>query len=298
VEVIAGRWAAAERYADEALMLGEQIEAPIMVCDGLTISALVDALPGRVEEAREKVGRAREIAERVRSTQRANYALYTLGLLELSVGATEAAADAYRAVTDSGWTRWVCWAGARPAADAVEALCEVGDVERARAIAATLVTDARERPLTAACLATAAGDHDRAVELLRSASPAPVPFREARDQLLLGRMLRRSRRRADARAALTLARGGFDRLGAVLWVERVDEELSRLGGRSPAGATLTASERRVAELVAAGLSNKEVAAQLVVTVRTVEAHLSKIYAKLGVRGRSGLAAAWKEHAPE
>lgn len=97
---------------------------------------------------------------------------------------------------------------------------------------------------------------------------------------------------------LTEARAEFERLGARCWVERTDEEAGRLGGRSPAGQALTASELRVAELVAEGLSNKEVAVRLVVTVRTVEAHLSKIYAKLGVRSRTELAAAWNAQTAE
>jgi DNA-binding NarL/FixJ family response regulator len=80
----------------------------------------------------------------------------------------------------------------------------------------------------------------------------------------------------------------------MLWAARAQDELARLGGRSPAGAEFTESERRVAELVAAALSNKEVAVRLVVTSRTVEAHLSRIYAKRGIRSRAELAARWPE----
>jgi DNA-binding NarL/FixJ family response regulator len=112
--------------------------------------------------------------------------------------------------------------------------------------------------------------------------------------LLLGRVLRQSRRRSEARETLVAARDAFAALHAVTWIDRCDEEIARLGGRSPSGSKLTASERRVAELVAEGLSNKEVAVRLVVTVRTVEAHLSRVYAKLGVRSRTALAAAWKQ----
>jgi DNA-binding NarL/FixJ family response regulator len=132
------------------------------------------------------------------------------------------------------------------------------------------------------------------VDALRALPRAPAPFRRGRDLLVLGRLLRQTRRRSDARAALEQAKATFTDLGAPLWVERTEEELARLGGRTPAGATLTESERRVARLVASGLSNKEVAAQLVITVRTVEAHLSNVYAKLGVRSRTELAARWSE----
>jgi DNA-binding NarL/FixJ family response regulator len=80
----------------------------------------------------------------------------------------------------------------------------------------------------------------------------------------------------------------FDTLGAAVWAERAAAELARISGRRAAGA-LTETERRVAELVADGLSNKEVAARLFVSVRAVEANLSKVYAKLGVRSRTQLA---------
>ena len=93
--------------------------------------------------------------------------------------------------------------------------------------------------------------------------------------------------RAEARSALTAALELFDGLGAPLWAERAAAE--RIPGRAPRSGDLSETEQRVAELVAKGLSNKEVAASLFVTVRTVESNLSKVYAKLGVRSRSELA---------
>jgi DNA-binding CsgD family transcriptional regulator len=68
-------------------------------------------------------------------------------------------------------------------------------------------------------------------------------------------------------------------------------ELARLGGRPAAGGSLTLAERQVAELAAAGRSNREIADELVVSVRTVESQLSAAYGKLGVRGRATLARA-------
>ncbi|OLB74040.1 MAG: hypothetical protein AUI14_24625 [Actinobacteria bacterium 13_2_20CM_2_71_6] len=69
-------------------------------------------------------------------------------------------------------------------------------------------------------------------------------------------------------------------------------ELARIGGRAPVPGGLTPTERHVAELVARGHTNTEVAAQLFLSVKTVAAHLTRVYAKLGVRSRSELAAAW------
>ena len=81
----------------------------------------------------------------------------------------------------------------------------------------------------------------------------------------------------------------FDRIGARLWAEKARAELGRIGGRAGSPRGLTQAEQRVAALVAEGKTNKEVAADLVVSVRTVEANLSRIYDKLGIRSRTELA---------
>ena len=82
----------------------------------------------------------------------------------------------------------------------------------------------------------------------------------------------------------------FEGTGARLWTARAHAELARISGRAPSPEDLTVTERQVAELVARGMSNREVAAELFVTVRAVESTLTKTYAKLGVRSRTELAA--------
>src|ERR687895_196023 len=89
----------------------------------------------------------------------------------------------------------------------------------------------------------------------------------------------------------------FDRLGAELYAERTRAELSRISGRSPSGGLLTPTEQRIAELVAEGRSNKEVAAATFVTAKTVETNLSRIYAKLGIHPRTELARRIAEGVP-
>ena len=108
-------------------------------------------------------------------------------------------------------------------------------------------------------------------------------------QLALGGVLRRARRRREARAALQDAVDGFDAIGSPLWAARARAELARVGGRTGSGAALTGSEHRVAELVAQGMTNREVAEALFVSEHTVESHLSSAYRKLGVRSRTELA---------
>ena len=120
----------------------------------------------------------------------------------------------------------------------------------------------------------------------------PTVGAAARALLVLGRAQRRAKKRAAARESLAAARAGFEQLGCPGWAQAAAAELDRIAGRraTPAGE-LTPGERRVAELVAAGLSNKQVAEQLYVSVYTVEAHLSQAYAKLGIASRTQLAAA-------
>jgi DNA-binding CsgD family transcriptional regulator len=121
------------------------------------------------------------------------------------------------------------------------------------------------------------------------------PFDLARIRLLYGEHLRRARRRIDAREQLRAAIDGFERLGAEPWAERARAELRASGEtarkRDPGTAPrLTPQERQVARFVAQGLSNKEVAAQLYLSPRTIDAHLRNAFAKLGVTSRTQLAA--------
>jgi len=116
-----------------------------------------------------------------------------------------------------------------------------------------------------------------------------MPFELGRTLLALGTAQRRARQRRAARESLTEALAIFDELGAPLWGDKTRAELSRIGGRTPAGETLTPTEARIAALVADGKTNREAAAELVVAVHTIEAALTRIYAKLGVRSRTELA---------
>ena len=129
-----------------------------------------------------------------------------------------------------------------------------------------------------------------AEEALRHHERLPMPFETARTRLFMGQVQRRRRRRQASEASLRAALETFERLGAPLWAQRARAELGRLSASSPGGG-LTTAERRVAELAAAGLSNKQIAAELFIAAKTVEMTLSSVYRKLGIRSRSGLFAA-------
>src|SRR5262249_43314879 len=120
------------------------------------------------------------------------------------------------------------------------------------------------------------------------------PLDLARIQLLCGEHLRRERRRRDARESLRAALEGFERLGATVWAERARAELRASGEtarrRDPSTASqLTPQEPQIARCVSEGLANKEVAAQLFLSPRTVDAHLRNVFAKLGITSRTQLA---------
>jgi DNA-binding CsgD family transcriptional regulator len=196
--------------------------------------------------------------------------------------------------------------GAFPVAgDLAEALAETGQPAAAGQVIARLaeLAAAQHHPWglatadRAAAVATLAGGYDDAAAAqLAGAAEAyralGAGWDAARALLALGRAQRRAKKRAAARDSLEQARAGFDQLGCPGWAQAAAAELDRISGRRAApGGGLTPGERRVAELVAAGLSNKQVAEQLYVSIYTVEAHLSQAYAKLGIGSRTQLARA-------
>jgi DNA-binding CsgD family transcriptional regulator len=130
----------------------------------------------------------------------------------------------------------------------------------------------------------------QAAEALTRCAGLELGIEIARTFLIAGQIDRRRRRKATAADHLRRAAGLFDQMGAPMWSERARAELGRVGLRSPTPSLLTASERRVAELIAAGRTNREAAAQLFISPKTVEANLARVYRKLGVHSRAELGA--------
>jgi DNA-binding CsgD family transcriptional regulator len=140
--------------------------------------------------------------------------------------------------------------------------------------------------------AAAEAHYMEALRLLEQAGPDHRPFDRARVQLGYGQWLRRARRRVEARTQLTAAHAAFQRLGADPWTERAGTELRATGQtvqrQDLLARQLTPQEMQVVRLVAEGSSNREVAAQLFLSPRTVAYHLYKAYPKLGIRSRTQL----------
>lgn len=189
--------------------------------------------------------------------------------------------------------------------DLVEAAVHIDRVDDARRhVAAALALgladiSPRLALLCAGATAMAAADADAEAlfaEAVKHSAAERFPFEHARIRLAHGMWLRRQRRYRDAAPILEAARSSFDQLGATPWAERAAAELRAAGSTvaRPRGEELSAQERRIAELAAAGLSNKEIADRLFLSPRTVGAHLYRIFPKLGIARRSGLRQALDE----
>jgi DNA-binding CsgD family transcriptional regulator len=307
VEMRLGDWDLAERMADEGLLEALDVGQDFLI-HAIAFNRLhLSILRGHVEASEPEIARLMEEAERD------NDRWLTLSLMSLSGFLSLSTGDARDA-----W-RWLEPAlslqdelGREPTfgkmplftirPNAIEALIALDEVDRAEQLLESfekrmakpkrpngLVSSARSRALVAA----AQGDLETARSALERALAAhkllPDPFERGRTMLVLGTVERRAKRKRDAHEALEEAREIFSGLGARLWIGKAETELERVGGRRDSGSGLTPTELQVAELVAAGCSNKEIAAQLFVSVRTVEANLSKIFRELGIDSRTELA---------
>jgi DNA-binding CsgD family transcriptional regulator len=298
LELWTGNWARAETLALDHLELAETTGQTLERLTAIYSLTLVHAHMGRVDETRERLAPALVEAEQA-DPWNLYQLLSVLGFLELScerpTEAVEALGRAFDLYQDIG-------AGDTPAVyeNYPEALVATGDLVRAREIVDLYERRASKALALApalrcrALVAEAEGDLDAAVAALAEAlvlhEQVAMPFSRARTLLVLGRVRRRVGERRAARQALDEALAVFEELGAPRWADRTRDELARVPSRRAAASdALTPTEERVAALVAEGRTNKEVAQGLFLSEKTVEANLTRIYRKLGVRSRAGLA---------
>ncbi|HJS70088.1 MAG TPA: LuxR C-terminal-related transcriptional regulator, partial [Gaiellaceae bacterium] len=305
---LVGHWSDALQVAEEASDLALQTDQRPMLAYSLAIRALVRASLGLEPDARADAQQALAFAgERGMAAARL-HSLWALGLLGLSLDrpaetarllAPERERLLAAGVGEPGTIRFV--------PDEIEALSALGRADEARPLLEWLEERAsildRSSALAAAArcrglLEAASGDNDAALtefeEALAQHARIASPFERARTLLAFGATQRRSKKKAAARKSLSEALAVFEELGAALWAGKARSELASIGGRPPPSNELTPAEERVAALVAEGRTNREVAAQLYVTDRTVEYHLSRIYRKLDVRSRAELARHFRE----
>jgi DNA-binding CsgD family transcriptional regulator len=301
-----GNWAAACTDASEALGRAEERHDVMTLTAALVTLARIDAARGDVARCRQRLDRARRHATE-HGVEFLGLEISALhGIAALGVGDNEAATahlEAARAAAGPGQLLGptvVSFCG-----DLVEALARAGHRVRATEALAWLDDVASRTGLmhpaaaAARCRGLLSPDLDHAEPCFAAAAAlherVQMPFQRARTLLCEGETLRRLRHPAAARSPLRAAGELFDRLGARAWVLRTESELTATGGRQTTGNgtggfdRLTPQEREIARAVCQGMSNAEAAASLFVSRKTVEAHLTQVYRKLGLRSRTELA---------
>ena len=296
-ELWLGRWPSATASAKEGLALAQDLGQDTVGAHLLAVLALVSALRGEDDECRALAAASRERATSRGLTLVDDLAHWALTVLELGLGHVGEAFEHAQAIVAAPTTAWA-------AADRVEAAGRAGE----RPLAATwLAAFPAWAGTSAAAWASAASLHARALladdastatglfsAALDAHTGAARPFERARTELAFGELLRRSRRRSDARRHLQAALDGFEGLGAPAWAERARLELQASGRtarrRDPSTIDqLTEQEVQIAGLVAEGLTNRDIAAQLFLSPRTVDFHLRNIFRKLAITSRTELA---------
>jgi DNA-binding CsgD family transcriptional regulator len=304
VELRDGRWDLAEEYAEQSCALLEGIDLGRAHAVAFGWRSLVDAHRGRLDRARSTLLWLLEEAERKRArTWWVERLLAIHGFVELTAGDAEAADRAFtqmRAVYDSMGVTEPLLDWSEPFQ--IESLLALGELDQAQETLLRLEERGRRFPRLwidvtlprgRALVLAAQGDVAAAlagIEELNLEAASQLPFELGWALLVKGRLLRRSKQRRSAAATLGEALEIFERLGAPAWAEQTRSELARVEPRRRAPDDLTATELRVAELAAAGLTNREVAKVAFISPKTVEANLARAYRKLGIRSRAELGA--------
>ncbi|WP_328734327.1 helix-turn-helix transcriptional regulator [Streptomyces bobili] len=305
-ELRAGRHALARTHAEEGLRAAHRAGQRNTAAHQHAVLALAASIEGETELVAGHVAAALGTARRHGLAQAATLAEWAAARADLGRGRPQEAADRLGPLVRPGARRghFALWMLAVPCY--VEAAVSAGQSEGARCVVeefalwAGFGADPQAPAQLLRCRALLA-PADRADALYRQAldlhDTAGGDFERARTELLHGKWLRRRRRLREARDRLGAALVGFERCGARAWAEQTRGELRALGaeasGPRPAGAAdlagLTPQQLRIARRVAEGATNREVALTLSVSTRTVDYHLRKVFATLGVRSRLELA---------
>ncbi len=290
--------ARARAYADEGRRLALEVGRPNSACLHLGSLAEIAALRGREQDARRLAEDTLAEATERRLGKAIVAARRAIGMLALATGQAEQALEQFAALAGSGYR-----GTALPTIpDLVEAAVRAGRAERsheplsrylawAEAVRSTELGALAER--SRALLASGEDANRRFQGALRQHARTDRPLEHARTELLYGEYLRRERRRVEARPHLRIALETFERLGAPIWAERARRELRATGetARKRNRGTLdqlTPQELHVVRMISQGLTNREAAAQLFLSPRTVDYHLRQVFSKLGITSRAEL----------
>ncbi len=303
VELASGRWDVANAVAETARTYAEEAGG---LMRSLLDSAIarVDAFQGRLGQASEGASAALAAAMQRRYGPAIQENAAVLGFVGLSRDRPEDTVQALAPIVPFMDGAGVLDPGVRTfVPDLVEALTSLGRVAEAEAVLgpyealAGKLQRVSAMPLAARCralLAIAGGDTDAALAFAGRAvalhADLPMPFERARTLLVLGTVHRRRREKHEAAAALAEAGAIFRSLGSPAWANRARSEQGRVGLRPASPASLSETERRVAELAARGLTTREIAAAAFLSPKGAEKALARAYQKLDVHSRAELGA--------
>ena len=302
-QALLGRHRAAGESAEEGLTIAVDTGQGSVATYLRGLLAWLAALDGDDERCRAFADEAIGYADDHGTPPSAADATWALALLDLGHGRYDSALGRME-------DRWRSWryssAWIRSTADHIEAAVRAAEPGIARRLLGELeggaerVLDPHAPAIIAYCRALAGAADEAEANFVAALRPAPDedrPFERARALLAYGQWLRREHRKAEARVRLRAAMEIFGRSGANLWVSRAQNELRATGDRSvtpdtgpgPA-ARLTPQELRVVRLAATGATNRDIAAQMFLSPRTVAQHLYRAFPKLGIATRTELAA--------
>jgi DNA-binding CsgD family transcriptional regulator len=310
IEFLAGRWHEAEQHVRDGIEIAVQTGQEPQRLSALGVRSLIGACRGEAEGARADADTVLAGADAYGAMLARIIGSTAVGLLELSLDRPAEAHQVLGPLGDRLESGGVREPGSTPfVPDDIEALIRLGRLDEAEELLDRLERRARRLNRVSALAAAgrcrglalaARSDLPAALEALEQALAEhhrlPMPFEQARTLLALGVTRRRAKMKHAAREALEESLAAFEELGAPQWAGKARAELARIGGRRPSAGGLTPTERRIAELVAMGRTDKEIAATVFVTSKTVGTQLSRIYRKVGVRSRTELAAWLKSDA--
>lgn len=303
VEIWRGNFTDATLIAEDAVERALQLDGVLPLSVALTVRAMLAVYAGREDDAR------RDVSDAINPMLRTNFQLATwpvavLGFLEVSRNTYDAALKTLEPIlvrleaAPNATEIFVAWF----VPDAIEAMIHVGRHADAEALIDRLERNGQrlDRPwmlaVGARCrsmLLAARGDIETANHAAQRAmvehDRLPMPFERARTQLLVGQLQRRQLHKDAASATLHEALRTFEDMSTPLWADRARAELARTNVHPRSAAEgLTPSEQRVAELAASGMTNRDVAAALFISSKTVEANLARVYHKLDIHSRAEL----------
>lgn len=303
IHIWRGSMAEANLIAEDAVQRAQQLNGDLPLSVALTVRAAVAAYAGDEEAVRADVAEGLAASNRCGSRRLGEWPVTMLGFLEVSLGNYETALSVLAPLlpmleANPDATEII---NATYVPDYIEALIHLGRLDEAEPLIAALERNGRrlDRPwakaVGARCqamLLAAKGDVHAASHMIELAmaehARIPMPFERARTQLLAGQLQRRQRQKDQAATTLREALKTFEDLNTPLWADKARAELARADVGTRRMSSLSPSEQRVAELAASGMTNRDVAAALFISPKTVESNLARIYRKLGIHSRAEL----------